>query len=190
MSKKNITTDFDLLISCNIDIRGRTIYLDGEIDQDSTSLFIKSLRYLDKTPGEITIILNSDGGDVSSGFAIYDSIKLCNNEVKIKVLGSAMSVSSIILQAADKRIMTANSRMMIHVGDMEVEGHFKNVKRAVAENEAMDKICVDIYLEKIKEVKSSFTKSQIQKLMEFDTYLSAQRCLELGLIDEIAGEGE
>lgn len=180
-------SDFNHLMNYNIDIRGRTIYLDDEINEDSASLFIKCLRYLDKTMGNITIILNSPGGCVTQGFAIYDAIKLCNNEIEIRVLGMAMSIASIILQAGDKRLMAQNARYMIHVGDMEIEGHFKNVKRAVAENEAMDKICVDIYIEKIKEINPNYKRSQVQKLMEFDTYISSQRCLELGLIDEITG---
>lgn len=181
-------SDFDILMSYNIDIRGRVIYLDDQIDENSASLFIKSIRYLDKTNGTINIILNSPGGCVTQGFAIYDAIKLCKNEVEIKVLGMAMSMGSIILQAGDKRIMSTNARYMIHIGDMDVEGHFKNVKRAVAENEEMDKICVDIYLDKIQEVNPDFRKSQVQKLMEFDSYLSAQKCLELGLIDNIDDE--
>ena len=183
-------TDFDILMSYNMDIRSRILYLDDEIDQDSASLFIKCLRYLDKTSGGITVIMNCEGGCVSNGFAIYDAVKLCNNEIEIKVLGSVMSMASVILQAADKRSMSENSRLMIHVGDMAVGGHFKNVKRAVAENDEMDKICVDIYLDKIQEVHPEYKKSQVQKLMEFDTYLSAQKCLELGLIDEIEGEDQ
>lgn len=178
-------TDFNILMDYNMDIRGRTIYLDDEITQDTASLFIKCLRYLDKTGGDIKIILNCEGGCVSNGFAIYDAIKLCSNEVEICVVGMAMSMGSIILQAGDKRTMTPNSRVMIHVGELEVGGHFKNVKRAVEENDALDEICVDIYLDKIKEVKENYKRNQVKKKMEFDSYLSAEQCLDLGLIDEI-----
>lgn len=184
----NKQSSLDILLEHNFDIRARIIYLTEDITQESANKFVKILMFLDKTVGKINIILNTEGGDVSAGFAIYDSIKNCQNEVEIRVIGSAMSMGSIVLQAADKRIMTKNSRLMIHVGDMGVEGHFKNVKRAVAENEAMDKICVNIYLDKIQEIKPEFKKSQVQKLMEFDTYLSAEKCKELGLIDEIEGD--
>jgi ATP-dependent Clp protease protease subunit len=178
-------SDFDILMNYNIDIRGRVLYFYDDINSESSSLFIKCLKYLDKTSGNIKIIMNCEGGDVSCGFAMYDAIKSCKNEVYIKVLGNTMSMASVVLQAADKRIMGPSARMMIHVGGMEVAGHFKNVKRAVQENDELDKICMDIYLEKINEVNSDFKKSQLQRMMDFDTYISAQRCLELGLIDEI-----
>ena len=183
-------SDFDILMSYNIDIRSRTIYLDDDIDENSASVFIKCLRYLDKTAGDITIIMNCEGGCVTNGFAMYDVIKACQNEITIKVVGCAMSMATIVLQAADKRIMSPNARLMIHVGGMEIGGHFNNVKRAVQENAALDKMCVDIYLEKIKESNPDFKRSQLQKLLDFDTYISAQRCLELGLIDEIDGEDQ
>ena len=101
-----------------------------------------------------------------------------------------MSMATVVLQAADKRIMGEHARMMVHVGGMTVEGHFKNVKRAVEEVDELDKICMEIYLDKIHEVNSDFKKSQLQKMMDFDTYISAQKCLELGLIDEIDGDDD
>lgn len=170
-----------------IDIRFRTIYLDDEISEESASLFVKCLRYLDKTAGNILIILNSDGGCVSSGFAIYDAIKLCINEVEIKVVGSAMSMASIILQAADKRCMSENSRMMIHRGEISLNDHISNVERAMKESTAVENIMINIYLSKIQESIPDFTRSKVKKLLEFDTFMSAEKCLELGLIDDIDG---
>ncbi len=183
-------TDFTILMDYNLDIRSRTIYLDDEIDRDSAGLFIKCLRYLDKTTGQINVVLNCEGGCVSNGFAIYDAIKLCDNEVEIKVLGSAMSMATIIVQAGDKRVMSANSRMMIHRGEIAVGDHVTNVKRAVKESDKLETMMMNIYFEKIKEAKPDFKKAQLQKMMDFDTYISADKCLELGLIDEIGGESE
>lgn len=182
--------DFDILMEHGIDIRGRTIYLQGEVEAPNIHKFIKLVRYLDKTTGDITIILDSEGGDVNLGFAAYDEIKECRNPVTIRVVGVAMSMGSIILQAADKRIMTAHSRLMIHRGQMAVDGHFTDVKRAVAENDEMDKICVDIYLDKMKEVDPDFKRNQLQKMMDFDYYISAQKALELGLVDEVEGDDQ
>ena len=181
-------SDFDILMEHGIDIRGRLIYLQGDVDRTIIHSRIKLLKYLDKTQGPITIILDSDGGDVNLGFSFYDEVLLCNNTVTINVSGVAMSMGSVILQAADKRIINKNSKIMIHRGSLEVEGHFNDVKRAVAENDDMDKRCMDIYLEKIQEVKPNFKRSQLQKMMDFDTYISAQEALELGLVDEIAGD--
>lgn len=181
-------TDFDILIEHGIDIRGRTIYLQGDVDQDNIHKFVKLIRYLDKTDGDICVILDSNGGDVNLGFAAYDSIKECKNAVEVKVIGTAMSMGSIILQAADHRVMTRHSRMMIHRGHMSIDGHFTDVKRAVEENQEMDKICALIYYEKMFDKEPNCKLNQVQKMMDFDTYISAQKALELGLIDEIDGE--
>lgn len=184
----NKQSNLDILLEHNFDIRARILYLNGEIEEEAANKFIKILMFLDKTIGDITIILNSEGGDVNSGFAIYDAIKNCQNEVTIKVIGVAMSIASIILQAADKRIATKHSRLMVHRGQMEVGGHFTDVQRAVAENEEMDKICIDIYYDKSIEKKPEIKKSQWKKYLDFDSYFSAQKSLELGLIDEVEGE--
>lgn len=181
----NKSSDFDLLMNYNIDIRGRTVYLDDEIDNDSASLFIKCLRYLDKTTGDINIILNCEGGCVTNGFAIYDAIKACQNEVVIKVYGCAMSMATIVLQAGDKRILSRNARLMVHKGEMALDDHVTNVENAVKESKELEKTMVDIYLDKIQEINPDFKRSQVQKMMSFDTYLSSYKCLELGLIDEI-----
>jgi ATP-dependent Clp protease protease subunit len=181
-------TDFDILIEHGIDIRGRTVYLQGEVDSENIHKFVKMIRYLDKTDGEITVILDSGGGDVNLGFAAYDAIKECRNAVQVKVIGVAMSMGSIILQAADLRVMTRHSRIMIHRGQMEVGGHFNDVKRAVQENDEMDKICLQIYHDKITDKDPQFKIAQLQKMMDFDTYISAEKALELGLIDEIEGD--
>lgn len=181
-------TDFDLLMEHGIDIRGRTIYLQGEVDSTNIHKFVRLLRYLDKTDGDMCIVLDSEGGDVNLGLAAYDAIKECRNAVEIKVVGVAMSMGSIILQAADTRVMTKHSRIMIHRGEMEVGGNFTDVKRAVQESDELDKICLSIYYDKITDKDPQFKMAQLQKMMDFDTYISADKALEIGLIDEIEGE--
>lgn len=183
-------SDFDILMSYNIDIRGRTIYLDDEIDENSASVFIKNLRYLDKTTGDINIIMNCEGGCVTNGFAMFDAIKACQNEITIKVLGASMSMATVVLQAADKRVMGTNARLMIHKGEMALNDHVTNVEKAVEEGKELEQMMVDIYLDKMQEVNPNFKKHQLKKMLDFDTYISARKCLELGLIDEIDGEDQ
>lgn len=183
-------TIFDILIDHSLDIRGRIIYINGEIDEDQCSKFIKLLKYLDKTSGDIEIVLNSGGGCVTSGLAMHDAIKACNNPVTIKAYGAVMSIASIIFQAADKRIMSKYSRMMIHRGSTVIGGDFNLVKKAFEEEKELDKIMCDIYMEKISDVDPSFKKSQLDKLMDTDSYFSAEQALALGLVDEIEGEDE
>lgn len=183
-------TDFDILMDYDIDIRSRTLFFQESVDEESSANFIKKLKYLDKTIGDITIIMNSGGGCVTSGFAMYDSIKDCQNQVTIRVVGCAMSIASIVLQAADKRIMGKNARLMIHRGELSVNDHVTNVKKAVRESDELEDMMIGIYMEKIKESKKTFRRSELQKLLDFDTYISADRCLSLGLIDEIIGDDD
>lgn len=181
-------TDFDLLMEHGIDIRGRTVYLQGEVDDENIHKFIKLVRYLDKTDGHISIILDSNGGDVNLGLAAYDAIKECRNPVTVKVIGVAMSMGSIILQAADLRVMTKHSRIMIHRGSVAIDGNFNDVKRAMQESAELDKMCLDIYLDKIQDKDPDFRLAQLQKMVDFDTYISSDKALEMGFIDTIEGD--
>lgn len=183
-------TVFDLLIDHGIDIRGRILYLQGEVDEEMYDKFIKLLKYLDKTSGDIEIVLNSCGGCVTSGFAMHDAIKACVNPVTIKGYGAVMSIASVILQAADKRIVSENCRIMIHRGSTELAGEFNTVKKAMQEEFELDRMLCDVYFEKMVENDSSFKRSQLEKLMDTDSYFSAEKALELGLIDEIEGDDE
>jgi ATP-dependent Clp protease protease subunit len=190
MSSDNKQSNFDILIEHDLDIRARIIYVQGGIDEEVSAKFIKLLKYLDKTAGDIEIVLNSGGGCVTSGLAMHDAIKWCNNPVTVKAYGSVMSIASVILQAADTRIMSKYCRMMIHRGETEIVGDFNNVKKAMKEEEELDKIMGDIYFERISYANSTFKRSQLEKMMDTDTYLSSQQALELGLIDEIETEDD
>lgn len=180
----------DILIEHNLDIRGRVIYIQNSIDEEVSAKFIKLLKYLDKTTGDIEIVLNSGGGCVTSGLAMHDAIKWCHNPVTVKCYGAVMSIASIILQAADTRVMSNYCRMMIHRGETELVGDFNNVKRAMREQAELDKIMVDIYYERISYANPEFKRNQLEKMMDTDTYLSAQQALELGLIDEIETDAQ
>jgi ATP-dependent Clp protease protease subunit len=130
--------------------------------------------------------MNCEGGCVTNGFAMYDAIKACQNQVEIKVIGCAQSMATVVLQAADKRVMSPNARMMIHLGSQSIaEDHAKNVENLIKEGKELDRIASDIYLEKIQEVQPDFKMSRLNKMLDFDTFLSAQTALEMGLIDEI-----
>jgi ATP-dependent Clp protease protease subunit len=188
MSSSSKDTVFDLLIDHGIDIRGRILYLQGEVDEDMYNKFVKLLKYLDKTTGDIEIVLNSCGGCVTSGFAMYDAIKACNNPVTIKCYGAVMSIASLILQAADKRIISENCRMMIHRGETALAGDFNIVKKAMQEEMELDRMLCDVYFDRMTDKNPEYKRAALEKLMDTDSYFSAEKALELGLIDEIEGD--
>jgi len=185
MSGSNKQTDFDILMEYGVDLRRRALDLKGEVDQPIIHRFIKLLKFLDKTQGEITISLDSEGGDVNLGLAAHDVIKNCENGVTIIVEGVAMSMGSIILQAADKRVITKNSRIMIHRGDVCLEGNLNDVKKDLEETLILDKMCVDIYYERILERNPDFKRAKLEKMMDSNHYISAEEALELGFVDDI-----
>ena len=166
----------------------RTITLMGEVNNNMHETLLKNLHALDqlKTPGTINLYINSDGGSVDSCMAIYDAISGCNNFVRGVVNGEASSSASIILQACDTRIITPNSCVMIHIGtEAYAEDHVLNIKRYIKRNLEVEKWFNKVYMEKIKIKHPRFTQIKLDKLLEFDTILSATECLDLGLVDEI-----
>ena len=110
----------DRFYDYDIHIETRTLYLGQDIDDLSAERTIKGLHLLDSSDGNINIILSSPGGEVYNGMAIYDSILQCKNDVIISVAGWAMSMGSIILQAADYRLLHPNSVIMIHDGSWDL----------------------------------------------------------------------
>jgi ATP-dependent Clp endopeptidase proteolytic subunit ClpP len=162
-------------------------YDETGVDYSMAERTIKNLHILDKRVHEqgITIKMNNVGGDIYHGLAIYDAIKACQNDVKIIVYGHAMSMGSFILQAADERIMSPMSRMMIHYGQGGIHGHMKDVYRHADELKELDKMINGIYLSKIKESKPRFTMKKLEEAMNFDWFLSPEQAVKHGLCDRI-----
>jgi ATP-dependent Clp endopeptidase proteolytic subunit ClpP len=156
------------------------------VDYLMSQRVLKNLVILDGLNNDpITIMLNSPGGDVNHGLAIYDAIKACKSHVTVIVYGMAMSMGSIILQAADERIMSANSSQMIHYGTLALDGHAKTTYKVTEELKRIDKWMEKMYLEKIQEKNPLYKIGRLQKLLDHDTFLTPIQSIELGLADKI-----
>ncbi len=218
--------DVDQFMDNHIYLPTRTIYMgsigessDGEsgTDYSMAETVIKALHILDnqdassmKGEKPINIIMNNIGGDVYHGMAIYDAISSCKNHVTVRVYGHAMSMGSIILQAADQRIMTRHSRIMIHYGSFGMSEHNKTVYKWTDEAKKFDEIMENVYLDKIQDNKITLEKylkligkaneipagnaknkkiligkKELQEMLNFDTIIDADTALELNLIDKI-----
>lgn len=167
----------------NIEVATKTLYMgfgdseDVDIDQKVASDLLKGLHILDNLRPEepIKIITNNAGGEVIHGLAIYDAISNCNSEVHVYIYGHCYSMASWVIQAADRRIMSKNSIMMIHYG----EGARDNLDKQINE------VFINIMLPRIQEKKPKFSRAQLDKMLLKDTYLWPHEALELGLIDEV-----
>lgn len=188
--------DVDKLYDYDIYIPSRTIYMgstESDIENGESGVeavmaerVIKALHLLDQKDEPITIIMNNPGGDWYHGMAIYDAVKACQSHITIKVYGMAMSMGGVILQAADKRIMSPNSRFMMHYGTMGIDTtHSKIFDKWSEENKRINKEMEQIFLDKIREQKPNFTLEELKKLLDYDTILTSQETIDMGLADEL-----
>lgn len=172
-----------------LDMRTRTIFLQGDIDEDIYEQFSRNMHLLEKGTGEITIKMCSSGGYVSFGWGIYDLIKTSKHFIRVIVETKCESMATVIIQAADERVMHQNSRMMLHIGSEGYsEDHVENIKRWRQWSEKDENKTQQIYLKRVKEKKPRFTKKKLQELLTFDTILTPKEVVDLGLADKIYGE--
>lgn len=188
----------------NLDIEGRIIYLhdyisDTEgngIDYRVGNQFIKNLNYLDSiNNNEITIYLNSEGGDYLAGLSMYDAIKRSPSYIKIIGHGDVSSTASIILQAGDYRLVSQSTWMVVHNGANCIEGNTAAIQNAAKADKRMLDQMLDIYAERcvngehFVDLDANLYKTKkwlANKLMkESDWWLSSDEALHYGLIDKI-----
>jgi ATP-dependent protease ClpP protease subunit len=173
----------------------RTIYMGGGVFEDGSESgvdaamaesVIKNLDILaNLSQDDITIIENNVGGDEYHGAAIYDAIVTCPCPVTIKVRGHAMSMGSIILQAAGRRVMGPTATQMLHYGTWGVNHHSKTAWKIALEGKRWDEWMEELYLHRIRQRHPDFPMSRLRKMLDHDTYLTATQSIELGLADEI-----
>lgn len=142
----------------------------GHLFMALTSLSNANLNY-----EEITIVLNTYGGDLYHGFAIYDFLKSRPERIRIVCNGPVMSAGTIILMAGDVREITPLSYLMVHYG-FDVNDSHQTLKHNTHLMNTMKKIYRD---------NSFATPKAISSWFNADTYFTAERALELGLVDKV-----
>ncbi len=163
----------------------REIYLWGAVDDESAEKIVKRIIYLNNTgTGDITIYLNSPGGSISSGLAIYDAMQASKNPVAVVCMGQAASMGAVLLCAGakGKRLIWPNARVMIHQplisGSMYAPA--TDIKIQAEEMLRIRQILNNILVKH-----SGKTFDQIEQDTDRDYYLSAKDALEYGLVDKI-----
>ena len=167
-------------------LQNRRLFFSTEVDQDTASEAIRKLWYLELTaPGKpITMVINSPGGSVDAGFAIWDQIKMISSPVTTVVTGLAASMGSILSLCAGKgrRLATPNARILIHQPSIHgaVRGPASDLEIHAREILKTRSRIIDLYVEA-----SGKDRETIAAAIERDTFLSAPEANEFGLIDRI-----
>lgn len=167
-------------------IAERKIFLSSQVDDKSAKEIIRKVWYLEHTaPGKpILFIINSPGGSVDSGFAIWDQMKMITSPVYTLVTGLAASMGSILSLVAGKgkRFATANSRIMIHqplIGGV-IQGQATDLEIQAKEIIKTRETLISIY-----ERETGKERSKIEKALDRDTWMTAEEAKAFGLIDGI-----
>jgi ATP-dependent Clp protease protease subunit len=177
-------------------LRDRVIMLDTEVGDHTASLLVAQMLFLEsENPDkDISLYINSPGGAVTAGLAIYDTMQFIKCDVQTIVMGSACSMGSFLAQAGapGKRWVLPESRTMIHRvssgtpgtrGSVHVqELQFEDSKRAFEESQRINKRLTELY---VKHNTAGKTYEELYEAMKFDTFLSAQEAVAYGLADKV-----
>jgi ATP-dependent Clp protease protease subunit len=167
-------------------LENRRIFLSDAVDNDTAADIIRKLWYLEfKDPGKpILFVINSPGGSVDSGFAIWDQVQMITSPLTTMVTGLAASMGSILsLCAAPKRrFATPFARIMIHqpmIGGV-VQGQVTDLEIQAKEMLKTRATLVQLYVDK-----TGKDHKTIERAIDRDTWLSAHEALDFGLLDGI-----
>jgi ATP-dependent Clp protease, protease subunit len=167
-------------------LRDRVILLEGEVHDTMANLIVAQLLYLESENSEadISLYINSPGGSVTAGMAIYDTMQFIKPDISTIVMGQACSMGSLLAQSgtAGKRKMLPRARHMIHQPSGGARGQATDMEIQVKEILEMKKYLTEIYAEHNSKNK---TFDELKADMERDNFMSAQQAFDYGLVDEI-----
>ena len=164
-------------------LKDRIVFITGEIDETSANIVISELLYLDSLSNdEIYLYINSPGGSVTAGMAIYDTMNYIKSDVRTIVIGIAASMAAFLLASGTKgkRCALPNAEVMIHQPLGGASGQATEIKIAA---ERILKI-----KKKLNEILAEKTNKTVKKITsdtERDNFMSASDALNYGLVDKI-----
>jgi len=177
-------------------MKDRIIMLNGPVEDNMANLIVAQMLFLEsEDPNkDINLYINSPGGAVTAGLAIYDTMQYIKCDVRTIVMGQACSMGSFLAQAgtAGKRVVLPESRTMIHrvssgtrgtSGSVHVqELQFEDAKRAYEESQKINTRLTQLY---VKHNSKGKEYTELFETMKFDTFLTAAEAVEYGLADMV-----
>lgn len=165
-------------------LKDRIIFIDGQINDVTADLVVAQMLFLESQDSEreINLYINSPGGSVTAGLAIYDTIQYLKSDVRTICLGQACSMGAILLAAGTKgkRCSLPSSRIMIHQPWGGAEGQATDIGIQAKEIVRLKKLLTDILAQT-----SGQKRERLVADLERDFYMTAQEALEYGLIDKV-----
>ncbi|MFP4314446.1 MAG: ATP-dependent Clp endopeptidase proteolytic subunit ClpP [Alphaproteobacteria bacterium] len=165
-------------------LKERIIFLTGEVNDQVASLICAQLLFLESEnpKKDISFYINSPGGVVTAGLAMYDTMQYIKPDVSTVCVGQAASAGSLLLMggAAKKRFSLPNSRIMVHQPSGGARGQATDIEIQAQEILRLRKMLNDLY---VRHTGQKLTA--IEKAMERDTFMGPEEAKKFGLIDEV-----
>ena len=180
-------------------LKERIVMLEGEVHDQMSNLIVAQLLFLEAENPErdITLFINSPGGSVTAGLAIYDTMQFIKCDVATYVMGQAASMGSFLSQAGapGKRLVLPEARTMIHrvssgtrgtSGSVHVQDlQFEDAKRSFEESVRINKRLTELY---VRHNTAGKSYDELFNTMKFDTFLSADEAVAYGLADKVVSK--
>lgn len=167
-------------------LKERIVMLNGPVEDMMSNTIVAQLLFLEsENPDkDISLFVNSPGGVITSGMAIYDTMQFIKPDVATYVMGQACSMGSFLAQAGapGKRYMLPYARHMIHQPSGGARGMASDIEISYKEIMHMKKMLTELY---VKHNTKGKTYEDFEKDMDRDTFMSAQQALDYGLVDKI-----
>ena len=177
-------------------LKDRIVMLNGPVEDNMANSIVAQMLFLESEDpnADINMYINSPGGSVTAGLAIYDTMQYIKCDVRTIVMGQAASMGSFLAQAGapGKRIVLPESRTMIHrvssgtrgtSGSVHVQNlEFEDAKRHLDESNRLNERLTQLY---VKHNSAGKTVEELFETMKFDTFLSAQDAVDNGLADKV-----
>jgi ATP-dependent Clp protease protease subunit len=168
-------------------LKERVIFLSGPIDDNISNLVVAQLLFLESENPEkdISIYINSPGGSISAGLAIYDTMQFISSSVSTLCIGQAASMGALLLAGGDKgkRYVLPNSRIMIHQPLGGFQGQASDFEIHAKEILHMKKIVNEILAKHTGQ-----TIKKIEKDTDRDNFLDANEAIKYGIVDKVLNE--
>ena len=167
-------------------LKDRIVILDTDVNEHSASLVVAQLLFLesDNPDADILFYINSPGGVVTAGMAIYDTMQFIKPDVSTIVMGQACSMGSLLAQAgaAGKRLILPNARHMIHQPSGGAGGKASDMKIQVEEILLMKRNLTNVY---VNHNTANKTYEELERDMDRDFFMSAEQSVAYGLADKV-----